>query len=246
MNLTPSISLVGSGVLGFGLSDSLDCHVYWVDGGGEAALIDAGGGRDHEAIKRNILADGRDFSKLRYVLITHYHADHAAGAAGWRKMTGAQIICSHDCAPAIIAGDEREISLDVARRHGHFPMDYRFPACPVDRRVGEGDTVRVGRWTLNVLDTPSQSKGHLCFYGEVDGLKCAFTGDAVFVGGTIGLITTHDCNLQDYARSVIKLGKLEVDAFLPSHGSFELKNGGRHLKKAADSFEKMVVPKNFF
>ena len=246
MKLTPSISLVGSGVYGFGLSDAFDCHVYWVDGGTEAALIDAGGGRDHEAIKRNIIKDGHDFSKLRYVLLTHYHADHAGGAAGWRKNPGVQVICSHDAADAMIHADEKAISLDVARKHGYYPADYVFPACPIDRRVGEGDTIQVGRWTLKVLDTPSQARGHLSFTGEVDGLKAAFTGDTVFAGGTIGLIATHDCNLQHYAASVIKLGKLEVDAFFPGHGTFELKNGSKHLKKAAEEFEKMLVPKNFF
>ena len=102
MKLTPSISLVGSGVLGFGLSDDYDSHVYWVDGGAESALIDAGGGRNLDAIRSNILKDGRDFSTLRYVLLTHYHADHAGGAAAWKKLTGAQVICAHDAADAII------------------------------------------------------------------------------------------------------------------------------------------------
>jgi len=246
MKLTPSISLVGSGVLGFGLSDDYDCHVYWVDGGTESALIDAGGGRNPDAIHANIVKDGHDFSKLRYVLLTHYHADHAGGAAGWKKTTGAQVICAHDAADAMTKGDEHAISLDLARQYGYYPADYRFSACAIDRKVGEGDRIKIGQWTLEVLDTPSQARGHLCFKGEIDGLKVVFTGDTVFYGGTIGLIATYDCNLQDYAKSVIKLGKLDVNAFFPGHGPFDLKDGGKHLRDAASRFERMVVPRNYF
>ncbi|MBI4027815.1 MAG: MBL fold metallo-hydrolase [Verrucomicrobia bacterium] len=246
MKLTPSISLVGSGVLGFGLSDAYDCHVYWVDGGTEAAIIDAGGGRDPDTIRNNAAKDGHDVSKLRYVLLTHYHADHAGGAAGWRKNANVQVICAHDAADAMERGDERAISLDLARQHGYYPSDYRFSACPVDRRVRDGDQIRVGRWTLETLETPSQARGHLCFRGEVDGKKVIFTGDVVFYGGTIGLIATYDCNLQDYAKSVIRLGKLDIDAFFPGHGPFELRDGGKHLKAAAEKFEKMAVPRNYF
>ncbi|MFO1541441.1 MAG: hypothetical protein ACKOTZ_13530 [Chloroflexota bacterium] len=50
MQLTERIHLVGSGVWGFGLTDRADCHVYLVDGGTEAALIDAGAGVDTPAI----------------------------------------------------------------------------------------------------------------------------------------------------------------------------------------------------
>jgi len=246
MRLTPSISLVGSGAYGFGLSDDYDCHVYWLDGGNEAALIDAGGGREVETIRRHIAADGHDLSKLRHVLLTHYHADHAGGAAEWRKLGNIQVVCSDAAAEAMARGDEQATSLGRARALGYYPADYRFPPCPVDRRVREGDIIRIGHWALEVIDTPSQARGHLCFKGEVDGRRVLFSGDTVFFGGMIGLISTHDCDLWDYAQSVIKLGKLEVDAFFPGHGAFALKNASRHLRAAAEKFAKMEIPPNFF
>ena len=54
------IYLVGSGRTGIGISDFYDCHVYLVDGGDEAALIDAGSGVDIEPFMRNIAAHGID------------------------------------------------------------------------------------------------------------------------------------------------------------------------------------------
>ena len=52
MRLTEDIYLVGSAE--FGISNAYDCHVYLIDGGEEAALIDCGVGYDTGQIIRNI------------------------------------------------------------------------------------------------------------------------------------------------------------------------------------------------
>src|SRR2546429_3711323 len=61
---------------GFGLSQDLDCKVYLINGVTEIALIDAGAGLELDHIVANIEADGLNLNKLRYVLLTHAHADH--------------------------------------------------------------------------------------------------------------------------------------------------------------------------
>jgi len=76
MQLTNKIHLIGGGTLGFGLSHDLDCNVYLINGVTEIALIDAGAGLELDHIVANIEADGLNLNKLRYVLLTHAHADH--------------------------------------------------------------------------------------------------------------------------------------------------------------------------
>ena len=44
MRLTSRIYLVGSGLYGFGLTNDYDCHVYLVDCGSSAVLVDSGVG----------------------------------------------------------------------------------------------------------------------------------------------------------------------------------------------------------
>jgi hydroxyacylglutathione hydrolase len=61
MRLTPEVHLVGSGDSGFGLTDPFDCHVYLLDGGSEAALVDAGIGTGVD----EILANARAAARLR-------------------------------------------------------------------------------------------------------------------------------------------------------------------------------------
>ena len=84
-----AVYLAGGG--GIGLSHPTDCHIYLVDGGGELALIDAGSGIQPGHILKNIEQDGLSPSRIRQILITHSHWDHARGCAWWQKKTGAEI-----------------------------------------------------------------------------------------------------------------------------------------------------------
>ena len=68
MRLTEDIYLVGSAE--FGLSNAYDCHVYLLDGGEEATLIDCGVGYDTGQIIRNI-EKYIDIEKVKKVYLSH-------------------------------------------------------------------------------------------------------------------------------------------------------------------------------
>ena len=57
IRLCDDVFIVGSGSLGFDLTHPSDCHVYLVNAGPEAALVDAGAGMAVEQIMSNIEAD---------------------------------------------------------------------------------------------------------------------------------------------------------------------------------------------
>jgi hydroxyacylglutathione hydrolase len=52
---------------------------------------------------------------------------------------------------------------------------------PVDRTVGEGDTVRLGGSDLHVLAVPGHTRNHVAYYAP--GERCVWTGDTLFVSG---------------------------------------------------------------
>src|SRR5918996_2867844 len=113
MQLGERIHLVGSGAMGFDLTDPYDCHVFLLDGGDELALVDVGAGMGAEAVLENVRAAGFDPARIRHVLLTHAHVDHAGGAARFRALLeGPAVYLSGTVAWALRTGDERAVSLD--------------------------------------------------------------------------------------------------------------------------------------
>jgi hydroxyacylglutathione hydrolase len=243
MRLTDRIALVGSGALGFGLTDPFDCHVYLVDGGNELALIDVGAGMGAEAIVDNILREGLDPHAVRHVVLTHAHGDHAGGAARMlRLLDGARVYAAPEVADVVEAGDERRASLDVAKAAALYPPDYRLEPCPVDVSLREGDVVTVGDLQLEVVETPGHADGHISLVLDHDGRRTLLAGDAVFVGGKIQLQATHDCRLDVHVASLRKLRRLGVHALLPGHGAVALSGGGDHVEHANAVLDRLLIP----
>jgi hydroxyacylglutathione hydrolase len=223
----------------------LDCHVYLVDGGREAALIDAGVGLDPETILDGIHGTGLDPARVQWLLLTHAHADHAGGAAGLqRALPGLRVAAAVQAAPWLRTANEEAMSLDFARRAGLYPADYRMVPCQVDRELREGDEVAVGTLALRVIETPGHCAGHLSFLMRDTGQKMLFGGDHIFHGGRVSIQNIPDCNLQAYARSTAKLAQLEIDGLLPGHLTPSLKRGQRHIASAHRAFQRLGVPRS--
>jgi len=242
MRLTEHVYLVGGGLLGFGLSDDFDCHVYLIDGGSEMALVDAGAGITIEPILRNLEFDGVDPARLRYILLTHAHADHAGACGAWRDRFGVEVAASHEAGQYLRNGDEVRISLAIAKQGGFYPSDYVFRACPVRHTLREGDCFRVGGLTVRVFETPGHCSGMLSYLLDDAGRQVLFTGDTVFHDGKVLISNLWDCNLQQYVESVEKLARVPADVMLPGHLAISLHDGGRHVRKAWSIMEKLSFP----
>ena len=247
MRLTADMGLVGGGNFGFNLSAPLDCHIYLIDGGDELALVDAGMGGpygDTEGILKNIRDAGFDPDKISTLLLTHYHTDHAGGAADFSERLGLTVRGTPLAARTLEAGDEETVSLPFAKAAGFYPADYVYQACPAVGDLIEGQSFSVGRLTVTPFETPGHSAGHVSLLVEGGERTYLLQGDVVFHGGTILLQNTHDCSIQQYAASVAKLAVLDFDALLPGHLAISLQNGKRHVQAAHAVFNKLGVPKN--
>ena len=247
VRITDEVYVVGGGVTNaFGLSDDPDCHIYLVDGGDELALIDCGmaSGDSLERILGTVRAEGLDPEKITKVIVTHYHMDHAGGAARFRECLGVEVVAPADAAPALRTGDEQAVALDVAKAAGFYAADYHFQPVEVAREVNEGDRIPVGKLELEVIETPGHCDGHVSLLLRGRERRYLFAGDAVFSGGRVVLQNIHDCSIQKSAASIAKLARLEFDALLPGHAAICLEGGMRHVAAANAACQSLFVPKN--
>jgi len=154
----------------------------------DLAVIDPG--PDDAAHIRALVEAGA--GRLRWILLTHTHTDHAPAAMALKAATGAPI-----------AGRPPP-------RHAPHNADIVF-----DRILDDGEVLRLGDCALRVLHTPGHASNHLCYLLENTGML--FSGDHLVQGFTV-VIAAPDGNMADYLRSLRRLATLEMAILAPGHG----------------------------
>jgi glyoxylase-like metal-dependent hydrolase (beta-lactamase superfamily II) len=242
MELLDGIYLVGSGETG--VSDRYDCHVYLLDCGDAALVIDSGAGRDPARVFSNIRRR-MPLEKAGTVLLTHTHADHSGGTPAFQAQ-GMRVLAPEKEMEAMRARPEEVLeAFRLAKNDGSYPPDYEYPFITPDGVVRDGDTVCVGDTAVSAMHFGGHSEGHLCYLIERRGKRILFSGDFVFAGGHIGLLNCPGSDLASYRRDIGKLSGLGIDVLLPGHRIMVLDGGQRHLDMAVDALSKATVPATF-
>jgi glyoxylase-like metal-dependent hydrolase (beta-lactamase superfamily II) len=155
----------------------------------EVAVIDPGPD-DPAHIEAIIGASMRE--RVRWVLVTHHHADHSSGVARLVAETGAQVVALN-------------------------PPKGVTPAVPYtpDRRPDDGEVIEGTEWGLEVLHTPGHASDHLSFFLEEE--RVLFTGDCV-LGGSTSVINPPDGDLGAYMASLERIRKRRLARICPGHG----------------------------
>ena len=242
MRLTDHLYLIGSGH--FGLSQAFDCSVYVVECGQELVLVDSGAGVDVEVLFSNLEHDGLDPARIRTLLLTHCHSDHAGGAHVFRERCGSRVYISRQEADIVERGDESDLGLDVAKRSGLYAPDYQFPNCQVDVRLNDNDVIRCGNLEFHAFLVPGHSEGSMCFQLDLPEGRALFSGDVVFAEGTILLLNSRGSSLSEYRSCIGRLADRKVDILLPGHKVFVLSGGQGHIERAIEHLSRLQLPQN--
>lgn len=182
-----------------------NCSLIWCEETMLAAVIDPGG--DMDRIEQLITQEGVTLEK---VLVTHGHMDHAGAVADMA-----------DKFEVPIEGPQREESFWIDKLPQQGKMfglaDGSFRSFEPTRWLEDGDTVTVGKETLEVYHCPGHTPGHLAFFNRE--ARLAIVGDLLFQG-SIGRTDFPMGNHNELIKSITeKLWPLGDDvAFIPGHG----------------------------
>ncbi len=182
-----------------------DAAIYLIDCGGDAALIDAGSGNATDVLLANVEAAGIDPSRLRWLLLTHCHYDHAGGAYGLREQLGCRVFMHAVEAPFLEAGD------NVVSAAGWYRA--RIMPCPVDEKLeGEREDLSLGNRTIVAVAIPGHSPGSVAYY--IDGAE----GRLVFAQDVHGPLHPTLCSNADaYQTSLQRLLNLRAAVLCEGH-----------------------------
>jgi glyoxylase-like metal-dependent hydrolase (beta-lactamase superfamily II) len=141
-----------------------NCSIVGDETTGEAIVIDPGD--DIERV-RQVLAQYH--LRPRYIIATHAHIDHVGGIEKLKRVTGAAVLMHKDDLPLY-----KNLAMQAAW------LGVRPPGVvDVDQFLKQGDRVRWGPLSLEVLHTPGHSPGSLSLYLGGDNSRI-FSGDTLF------------------------------------------------------------------
>ncbi|MBU3739607.1 MAG: MBL fold metallo-hydrolase [Rhodoferax sp.] len=180
-----------------------NCSLVWCDETLQAAVIDPGG--DLDTVLDAVRAQGLT---LTQIWLTHAHIDHAGGTAELAARLQLPIVGPHP--------DDQFWIDQLAGQSRMFGFPPSQPFTP-DRWLFDGDSVTVGRCTLNVRHCPGHTPGHVVFHSPEIGR--AFVGDVLFAG-SIGRTDfprgDHQTLIDSIVQRLWPMGDATV--FIPGHG----------------------------
>lgn len=158
-------------------------------------------------------------SIIKYIIFTHTHIDHIAGAEFAKKNYPDAVLMMHkDANPLYQHADN--FCLVMGFENQTLPE--------VDQFIDENNSIDIGGEKLNILHTPGHANGSICLYNQKDGF--IITGDVLFQQsiGRTDLPGGNYNNLIDNIKNKLLTLPPETKVF-PGHGdvtsiAFEKKN----------------------
>ena len=140
-----------------------NCYAYVSEG--ECMVVDPGA-------SGAAVAEALDDVRVKCIVATHGHGDHVGGVAALKSASGADyLIHGADVERATHAGEVSELGIA-------YDDDAPMP----DSELSEGEVIRVGSATFEVVEAPGHTPGGVVLLGGGTAEGLAFVGDTVFPG----------------------------------------------------------------
>jgi metallo-beta-lactamase class B len=202
-------------------------------------LINTGLADSGPLIRASMQKLGYNVKDIRILLTMQAHSDHVGAFKEIQQDSGAKIYITEPDAPALEDG-------------GRSPGGrLQFPPVKVDRKLRDGDVVRLGGIELTVILTPGHSKGSVSYATTVlDGGKkrsLLFANMETVVMPLVGN-ANYPQIVDDYERAFKKQRQLSPEIWLAAHASqydmeAKMKSGSfvdpAGYKTAVEHYEKL-------
>lgn len=193
-------------------------------------------------IRANIEKLGFRVADVKILTATHAHWDHVAGLAALKKITGARVHMSALDADVLESGGRTDF------RWGEDP-NARFEPVAVDRRVTDGETIRLGSTELTLHIHAGHTKGASSFtFTARDGGRDYRVGiinlGSINPGVRVSGMPKFPEIREAYARTFAAQKALTLDIFLSSHAS-QFRMHDRHKPGDAYDPDRFVDPQGF-
>lgn len=179
-----------------------NCYIIQDEESKETMVIDPAGELDKILEMLDILN-----SKLKYIYLTHCHADHIGAASQLHKIKGGKILIHRNGAQNL---ENDDIVL------GSYIGEYKI-SLEADSRIDDEDLLHIGNIELKVMHTPGHTSCSTSLYCKE--YKMLFSGDTIFRGAW-GRTDLQTSNFESIIKSISeKIMILPEDTIIyPGHG----------------------------
>ncbi len=194
--------------------------IFVLEGSRKAAILDTGSRSSAALILGGLREMKIDPSRVRYLLVSHRHTDHAGGAGPLLNDLPNSVACGHRYTIETLR-DPAKINAAVAAAFGQYgePME---PITDQSRLMAlePGQAIDLGDLEVEAVHTAGHTSDHYCFYEGKN--KLLFCGDAAGLLGPTTLSTTPTTfppsfKYGPYLSSLQKLLRYDVETVAFAH-----------------------------
>lgn len=220
------------------ISDSLymlgtnEYPLYLVKCKGHAAIFEGGVGAMGPVLQGQFHKLDVDPESVGEIVITHAHPDHVMAIPMLREMFVNAKVCASKVAEATLMAEKAVKffgKVDVALTEALIkagsitaqqrPEPLKENQIPVDRTIGDGDTVAVDKMVFTVIETPGHSDCSLSFYEGTESILIISDATGYYMPDQGFFWPNYFTSYANYLDSIRRLAALSTEVLCLSHNA---------------------------